>query len=78
LVLPEIVREVLRHAAENQTDGWAEDWLLFASRLGHEAPTSDDDVDEWVQDVVHSYCRDIKFVTGVMKQLKVRETRVAE
>jgi hypothetical protein len=79
LVLPEIVREVLRRAADSeQTDGWVEDWLSFASRLGHEAPGADEDIDDWVQDVVRSYCGSTKFATGVMKQLKVRESRVAE
>jgi len=68
LVYPAVVRMVLTDIAssnggvslDDATD-WRRDWLLFATSLpGVPTPPSGDDRDEiedWIQSVVHSFCR---------------------
>lgn len=77
LVYPEVLRQVLRKALEDQDEdrvGWQSDWLQFAGQLHGvgEKPDSGskpDDVQVWIDDAVRAFSRQQKFCERLAQSL---------
>lgn len=81
LILPQALREVLRHLPSEREDeddhDWVDDWRKFLEHLG--VPTEPDDasdeeaLSQWVDDAVDRFCRVRGFAENLRNDLQLRE-----